>query len=135
MAEIIPYPHKNCLDVLLVGQEDEATVDTDEHKWDEDGDASIMGAADEADDGIRDFDPNDWVHGEEAAVTPAVAADTDAQHHGDGGAVSEIWRPWTTRRLTWRLNIDSCDSLRSPMAFLKEWKVQWGLLCVTLLPQ
>ena len=48
-----------------------------------------MGAAEEADDGIRDFDPNDWVHGEEAAVTPAVAADTDAQHHGHGGAVSE----------------------------------------------
>ena len=48
-----------------------------------------MGAADEADDEIRDFDPNYWVYGELAAVTPAVAADTDAQHHGDGGAVSD----------------------------------------------
>ena len=48
MGEITPYPHKNCLDALLVGQDDEATVDPDKHKWDEDGDASIMGAADEA---------------------------------------------------------------------------------------
>jgi hypothetical protein len=34
-AEITPYPHKNCLDVLLPGQEDEATSDTYKYKWDE----------------------------------------------------------------------------------------------------
>ena len=87
MGEITPYPHKNCLDTLLVGQEDEATVDPDKHKWDEDGDASIMGAADESDDEIMDFDPKDWVRGEEARVTYAVAVDTYAQRHGHGGSV------------------------------------------------
>ena len=89
MGKIIAYPNKNCLDTLLVGQDDEATVDPDKHKWDEDGDASIMGAADESDDELMDFDSKDWVRGEEARVTHAVAADTDAQHHGHGGAVLE----------------------------------------------
>ena len=87
-AEITPYPNKHCLDVILLGQEDEATPDVDKYKWDEDGAASELGEEDDADDTVEDVCPEDWVAGAEAAVTYAVAADKDAQHHGDGGTAS-----------------------------------------------
>ena len=84
-AEITPYPNKHCLDVLLPGQEDEATPDTCKYKWEEDGAASELGEEDDADEKIEDFCPEDWVVGAEAALTYGVAADKDAQHHGGGG--------------------------------------------------
>ena len=88
-AEITPYPNKHCLDVLLHGQEDVATSDTDKYKRDGDAVASELGDEGDADDTIEDSCPEDWVVGADMAVTYGVAADKDAQHHGDGGTASE----------------------------------------------
>ena len=55
--EITPYPNKHCLDVLLPGQEDEATNDTNRCKWHEDRAESEQGAGSDADGTVEDFSP------------------------------------------------------------------------------
>ena len=116
-AEITPYPNKHCLYVLLFGQEEEATSDTDKYKWDEDGVASELGEEGDADDTIEDCCPEDWVAEAEAAVTYGVAADKDAQHHGDGGTASEQLETLDEQvvNLAFAQNKVLCDSLGTPM--------------------
>ena len=78
------------------------------------------------------------MRGEEARVTHAVAADTDAQHHGHGGSVSENMALAIVDDeevdLAFKQN-KLMRQLKVADGVLKEWKVQWGLLCVTRLPQ
>ena len=80
--EIKPYPNRNCLDVLLPGQEDEATEDPDKTKWDEDEAEGQQGEGSDAGDDVEDFCPEDWVAGAEAEEVYMKKADEDAQHHG-----------------------------------------------------
>ena len=90
---ITPYPRTGHLDVVKVGQEDEATPDPDGVAWAVEEDESEAGEEDEAakagdDDGedkqVLDFDPADWVHGE--AAIQNHASDADVSRHGDGDA-------------------------------------------------
>ena len=82
---IEPYPHKGHLDLLLVGQEDEATLDPDGVPWEvadagagEGGEEEPHGDGDDPDD-VPGFDPADWTDGVAMAdVYPAP------QHRGDG---------------------------------------------------
>ena len=131
--EITPYPNKHCLDVLLPGQEDEATPDTCKYKWEEDGAASELGEEDDADDTIEEFCPEGLVAGAEAAVTYAVAADKDAQHHGDGGTASEQMETLDEEKvdLTFEQN-KVLRQLKEADAIFKEMSGALGLLCVTL---
>ena len=83
-GEIKPYPNKHCLGVLLPGQEDEATNDTDKYKWDEDKAENELGEESDAGDQIEEFCPEDWVAGAAAEGEYMKKADTDAQDHGNG---------------------------------------------------
>ena len=83
--EITKYPNYNCLDVLKFGQEDDCSVpDPGEFNWDEDENASELSAHDVMDGTIPEFCADDWVEGQNAALEYGVAADEDAQNHGDG---------------------------------------------------
>ena len=80
--EITPYSNKHCLDVLLPGQEDEATNDIDRCKCDEDRAESEQGDNSDADGPIEDFCPEDWVDEADAEVVCMKKVDKDAQRHG-----------------------------------------------------
>ena len=83
--EITKYPNRNCLDVLKFGQEDDSSVpDPDGCNWDIDENASELATDDVMGETIPDFSADDWVEGQSAALTYGVAADEDAQNHGDG---------------------------------------------------
>ena len=82
--EITPYPKRNCLDVILPGQEDEATIDPDGLKWDEDEPHGVQGEESDKDGPVEDFDPADWVDGAAAEVACTKITVTDAGHHGHG---------------------------------------------------
>ena len=89
--EITPYPNRNCLDVLLPGQEDEATIDPDGLKWDEDEPQRVQDVESDAGGPIEDFCPEDWVDGADADVAYTKVHDTDAEHHGHGAtALAEV---------------------------------------------
>ena len=87
---ITPYPRRGQLDEIKVGQEDEATPDPDRVPWeDEKGDkeevnaASASDDAEEEDEEVLDFDPDDWIDPQAAALQNG-ARDADVPHHGDG---------------------------------------------------
>ena len=95
---ITPYPRRGHMDVVKVGQEDEATLDPDANPWedededapdDEEEDAQEDEDADGGDDvmegEIPDWDPADWVEGD-AAFEKHGERDADAARHGDGDA-------------------------------------------------
>ena len=82
--EITPYPNKHLLGVILPGQEDEATIDPDGRKWDEEQPESVQGEGSDAGGPVEYFCPEDWVDGADAEVECMKNADTDAQHHGHG---------------------------------------------------
>ena len=82
--EIDPYPKRNCLDVLLPGQEDEATIDPDGIKWDAEEPHGVQDAASDAGGPIEDFCPGGWVDGVGPDVAFTKIQGTDAEHHGDG---------------------------------------------------
>ena len=96
---ITPYPRRGHLDELKVGQEDEATKDPDPHPWENEDDDQKQedeapNASDDDDDDdeekeVLDFDPNDWVDPEAAAIQHK-AKDDDALRHGDGDGDAEI---------------------------------------------
>ena len=95
---ITPYPRRGHMDVVKVGQEDEATPDPDPNPW-EDGDEVAPEGEEEdvqkdedADEGvdvmedeILDWDAADWVEGE-VAFEKHGERDADAARHGDGDA-------------------------------------------------
>ena len=60
-----PYPRRGHLDVLKVGQEDEATPDPDGAPWEMEPDVEGQGDpndnAEDLHDEVADFDPHDWV--------------------------------------------------------------------------
>ena len=57
MKEIKPYPNKHCLGVLLPGQEDEATIDPDGRKWDEEEPQSVQVEGSDAGSEVEYFCP------------------------------------------------------------------------------
>jgi hypothetical protein len=59
MKEIKPYPNKHCLGVLLPGQEDEATIDPDGRKWDEEEPQSVQVEESDAGGEVEHFCPGD----------------------------------------------------------------------------
>ena len=82
------YPPRKQLDVLLPGQEDEATPDPDEFPWDPDPDETLEADDDENQNGGAcsfELDPNDWLE---------PPCDPSGDHHGNGegqsGASGEI---------------------------------------------
>ena len=82
--EIPTYPNKNCLHVLLLGQEDEATKDVDKHQWDTEQAAREQEEGSDAGGEVEDFCPEDWVEGADAEKVFMKKADTDVEHHGNG---------------------------------------------------
>ena len=91
MKEIKPYPNKHCLHVILPGQEDEATIDPDGRKWDEEEPQSVQVEESDAGGPVEYFCAGDWVDGADAEVAWAKNTDTDAQHHGHGAtALAEV---------------------------------------------
>ena len=75
--EITPYPNRNCLDVLLLGQEDEP-------QRVQDVESDVGGA-------VEDFCPEDWVDGADVDVAFTKITDRDAEHHGHGAtALAEV---------------------------------------------
>ena len=91
------YPHRGHLDVILPGQEDEATPDPDGVPWEVPGPGEPPAADDDADDGredddekILDFDPDDWHVPPENPFNdsddaPSKAGTGEATSHGGGG--------------------------------------------------
>ena len=89
--EIKPYPNKHCLDVILPGQEDEATIDPEGRKWDEEEPQTVQEDENDAGGPVEYFCPGDWVDGADAEVACTKNTDTDAQHHGHGAtALAEV---------------------------------------------
>ena len=86
---IPPYPRRGHLDVIKLGQEDEATPDPDGVPWDTEqveakgGDATNNGDANEELDDVPEFDADDWVD-PEASLVKNTVPEVDAPHHGDG---------------------------------------------------
>ena len=87
---ITPCPRRGQLDEIKVGQEDEATPDPDRVPWeDEKDDKEEVDAANASDDAekedevVLDFDPDDWIDPQAAALQKG-ARDADVPHHGDG---------------------------------------------------
>ena len=91
------YPHRGHLDVILPGQEDEATPDPDGVPWEVPGPGEPSAADGDADDGsedddekILDFDPDDWHVPPENPFNdsddaPSKAGTGEATSHGGGG--------------------------------------------------
>ena len=91
------YPHRGHLDVIKLGQEDEATPDPDGVPWEVPGPGEPPAADDDADDGredddekILDFDPDDWHKPPENPFNdsddaPSKAGTGEATSHGHGG--------------------------------------------------
>ena len=112
------YPHKGHLDVLKIGQEDEATPDPDGVPWEADeepvaqpagADGAGGGGSDACEDGESDherecfvFDPADWHappeepeqgefsnHGDGGESSHHGGGD-ESSRHGDGGVISSV---------------------------------------------
>ena len=92
-----PYPRRGHLDVVKLGQEDEATADPDGVPWDalddqaEGGEAANEGDDNEEVDDVPEFDADDWVDPEvsdwvdpEVSQVKHTVPEVDAPHHGDG---------------------------------------------------
>ena len=83
------YPRRGHLDVIKIGQEDEATPDPDGTPWDTEqveaeGGASVNNCDDNEEvDDVPEFDADDWV-GPESSLLKHTVPEVDAPHHGDG---------------------------------------------------
>ena len=89
MSLMPTYPRRGHLDVIQLGQEDEATPDPDGIPWDteqveaEGGEAANKGDDNEEVDDVPEFDADDWVD-PEASLLKHTVPEVDAPHHGDG---------------------------------------------------
>ena len=91
---ITPFPHKRQLDVVLPGQEDEATEDPDGVLWElEDLEVAKEGEEDleaenEEEEG-EEFDPADWHENHMPGAGARPGSDSDALHGGGVGLSAE----------------------------------------------
>ena len=90
VKSLVPaYPRRGHLDVIKLGQEDEATPDPEGVLWDtgedeaEGGEAAKEGDDNEEVDDVLEFDAGDWVDPELSRLKHGVP-EVDVPHHGDG---------------------------------------------------